>query len=110
MFTMDDLTKPKRLEKSFERDTLVKRIKKIFPDCYEIPKPVRPSSKGTPDRQFCIDGKFIAIEAKQEKKGRPSSLQLKRIEEIRKSGGIAFIAETWEDVVENLKGVFECLK
>ena len=110
MFTMDDLTKPKRLEKSFERDTLVKRIKKIFPNCYEIPKPVRPSSKGTPDRQFCIDGKFIAIEAKQEKKGRPSPLQLKRIEEIRKSGGIAFIAETWEDVVENLKGVFECLK
>ena len=110
MFTINDLAKPNKLEKSFERNTLVKRIKKIFPDCYEIPKPVRPSSKGTPDRQFCIEGKFIAIEAKREKDGKPSPLQLKRIEEIRKAGGIAFIADTWQDVVDNLKGVFKCLK
>lgn len=110
MFTMNDLSKPQKLEKSFERNTLVKKIKKIFPDCYEIPKPVRPSSKGTPDRQFVIEGKFVAIEAKQEKKGKPSPLQIKRIEEIRKAGGIAFIADTWQDVVDNLKGVFKCLK
>ena len=110
MFTINDLAKPNKLEKSFERNTLVKRIKKIFPDCYEIPKPVRPSSKGTPDRQFCIEGKFIAIEAKREKDGKPSPLKLKRIEEIRKAGGIAFIADTWQDVVDNLKGVFKCLK
>lgn len=107
MFTEKDLIKPKKLEKSFERGILVKRIKQLFPDCYEIPKPVRPSSKGTPDRQFVINGKFIAIEAKKEKTGRAAALQLQRIEEIRKAGGIAFIAVTWEDVQKNLKGVLD---
>lgn len=110
MFTIKDLAKTNKLEKAFERNTLVKKIKKIFPDCYEIPKPVRPSSKGTPDRQFVINGKFVAIEAKREKEGRPSPSQLQRIEDIRKAGGIAFIADTWQDIVDNLKGVFECLK
>ena len=108
MFTLNDLQKPKKLEKSFERNTIVRRLHQLFPDCYEIPKPVRPSSKGTPDRQFVIEGKFIAIEAKKQDTGRASQLQLKRIQDIRKAGGIAFIADTWEDVEINLKGVFKC--
>ena len=39
-----------------------------------------------------------------------SPKQIERIYKIRRAGGIAFIAETWQDVVDNLKGVFKCLK
>ena len=41
---------------------MVKKIKQMFPDCYEIPKPMMPSSRGTPDRMFVINGKFIAMQ------------------------------------------------
>ena len=108
MFELKDLKKSEKLEKNFERNTVVKKLKALFPDCYEIPKSVRPSSKGTPDRQFVINGKFVAIEAKRQNKGVIAPIQIKRIEDIRKAGGYAFFADSWEDVVDNLKGVFEC--
>ena len=109
MFTLKDLQKEKReLEKNFERDNVVKRIKKLFPDCYEIPKPIRPSAKGTPDRQFVINGKFVAIETKRSD-GKATAKQLERIDAIRKAGGIAFVAFTWEEVETMLreKGVLK---
>ena len=112
MFTLEDINKEKRgLEKTFERNEVVKKIKAMFPDCYEIPKPIRPSSKGTPDRQFLINGRFIAIETKN-KTGKPTAKQIERIASIRKAGGIAFVARTWAEVEDILikEGVIKCLK
>ena len=103
MFTLNDIKKEHRgLEKTFERADVVKKIKELFPDCYEIPKPIRPSSKGTPDRQFCINGRFIAIETKA-KNGKPTPKQLERIYAIRKAGGIALVAWTWDEVEKELR-------
>lgn len=103
MFTLNDIKKEKReLEKNFERDGVVKKIKKLFPDCYEIPKPIRPSSKGTPDRQFLINGTFVAIETKRSD-GEATKKQLERIDCINKAGGIAFVAYTWQDIEDILK-------
>ena len=103
MFTLEDIKKEKHeLEKNFEREGVVKKIKALFPDCYEIPKPVRPSSKGTPDRQFLINGTFVAIETKKSD-GKATQKQLERIDCIRKAGGIAFVAKTWSDIETVLK-------
>ena len=43
---------------------------------------------GTSDRLACIAGTFWAIEVKREGK-RPTALQLRRMEEVRKAGGQA---------------------
>ena len=99
--TLKDLNKSNPLEKTFEAK-MVKEIKKMFPDCYEIPKPIRPSMRGTPDRMFVINGKFIAIETKRAKNSKTATAQLQRIEEINKAGGYAVIAKEWKDVEDLL--------
>ena len=45
---------------------------------------------GTPDLLVCCNGYFLGIEIKQEK-GRPSKLQLEKIEQIKNAGGISFV-------------------
>lgn len=45
---------------------------------------------GTPDLLICCNGYFLGIEIKQEK-GRPSKLQLEKIEQIKNAGGISFV-------------------
>ena len=45
---------------------------------------------GTPDLLICCNGYFLGIEIKQEK-GRPSKLQLEKIEQIKDAGGISFV-------------------
>ena len=45
---------------------------------------------GIPDLIICLNGKFIAIELKNED-GKPSALQLYNIKQIKQSGGHAFI-------------------
>lgn len=43
-----------------------------------------------PDVLACVNGCFVAIEVKAQN-GKPSELQLYNIEEIKKSGGFAFV-------------------
>ena len=45
---------------------------------------------GTPDLLICCNGYFLGIEIKQEK-GKPSKLQLEKIEQIKNAGGISFV-------------------
>ena len=45
---------------------------------------------GVPDVLACIEGCFVAIEVKADN-GVPTELQLKSIEQIRNSGGFAFV-------------------
>jgi Holliday junction resolvase len=58
---------------------------------------------GVPDLICCYAGSFIAIEVKAlGKLSGVTELQKRRIEEIRKAGGIAFAADRVEVVEENL--------
>ena len=56
---------------------------------------------GIADLLVCLDGKFIAIEVKRPG-CKPTPLQIKFLDEIRRAGGIAFIASSLEDVVREL--------
>jgi Holliday junction resolvase len=49
------------------------------------------SESGTPDILACVNGYFLAIEVKAQN-GKPSELQLAKIEQIRKAGGFAYVA------------------
>lgn len=48
------------------------------------------SANGTPDLLCCVNGVFMAIEVKASK-GKPSKIQLYKIEQINKAGGVAFV-------------------
>jgi hypothetical protein len=58
------------------------------------------SSSGAPDFIICIAGLFYGIECKANG-GKPTALQLKHHDDIRKAGGIAVVID--ETNVENLR-------
>ena len=45
---------------------------------------------GTPDRLLCINGKFVALELKTSV-GKPSKVQLLKLQKIRRAGGLAYL-------------------
>jgi len=53
------------------------------------------TKKGVPDILACANGHFLAIEVKAED-GRPSALQLRNIDDIRKAGGTSLILKPSE--------------
>ena len=57
---------------------------------------------GIPDIICCYKGKFIGIETK-DGHNKASELQLAHIRQIRKAGGIGFVAYSVENVKEQLK-------
>jgi Holliday junction resolvase len=64
---------------------------------------------GVPDIIACVNGHFLAIECKAGS-NKPTALQVREIERIRRCGGVAVVAneENWEmvrDLVRTLKGV-----
>ena len=65
-------------------------------------KTIKTNRAGTPDIIACLNGRFIAIEVKR-KGNKPTPLQLAKIEQIRASSGIAFIAYSKDDVVKCLE-------
>lgn len=52
---------------------------------------------GVPDIVCCVNGKFLAIECKAGK-NKPTLLQVREIETIRRCGGVAVVAneENWD--------------
>lgn len=56
---------------------------------------------GVPDIVACVGGHFLAIECKAGK-NKPTALQVREIEHIRRCGGVAVVAneENWEMVRE----------
>ena len=60
------------------------------------------STKGVADIIGCFRGRFLAIEVKNQK-GKLSEYQEAFLENVRRSGGIAFVARNVQDVIENLK-------
>lgn len=63
---------------------------------------------GVPDIIACVNGRFLAIECKAGR-NKPTALQVREIESIRKAGGVAVVAneENWDEVrplVREMKG------
>lgn len=56
---------------------------------------------GVPDILACINGTFVGIEVKRPG-GKVSELQKYQMEQIQKSGGVAFVAHSVEEVRVNL--------
>jgi Holliday junction resolvase len=56
---------------------------------------------GVPDIVACVNGRFLAVECKAGK-NKPTALQVREIEAIRKTGGVAVVVneENWELVRE----------
>ena len=65
-------------------------------------KTIVTNRSGVPDILFCLKGHFCAIEVKTSK-GRVSELQKWNLEQISKSGGIAFVARSVDEVREALQ-------
>ena len=59
---------------------------------------------GVPDDIGCYQGYFVAVEYKANG-GKPTALQLKNMDDIRKSGGIALLVD--EDNVHQLKELID---
>ena len=62
------------------------------------------SIHGVPDIIGCLNGKFIGIECKANK-GKPTALQLKHLNDIKETGGVAILVD--ETGIGTLKRVLE---
>ena len=66
------------------------------------------SENGTPDILVCIppEGRFLAIEVKAQT-GKPSELQLVKVDAIRKAGGFAHVVypSGWEKLKDIIDGL-----
>lgn len=77
-----------RTPESYEKEAIDKHLRAI--GAYVVkPATYGFGASGTPDRVCCINGKFVTIEVKREGK-EPTSIQERRMAEIRFAGGIAF--------------------
>jgi hypothetical protein len=80
-----------------------KRVKEILKEAgayWTMPLGTGFSSSGVPDFLVCKDGLFYGIECKANG-GKPTALQLKNLDDIRKAGGIALVID--ETNVETLR-------
>jgi Holliday junction resolvase len=61
---------------------------------------------GVPDIVACVNGHFLAVECKAGK-NKPTTLQVREIEHIRRCGGVAVVAneENWERVRELVRAM-----
>ena len=86
------------------------KIKKILEEhnvYYAMPMGTGYGNSGVPDFLCCVNGKFLAIEAKAGK-GETTALQKKNIREIEDSGGDAWVVR--ETNLENFKEyIKECM-
>lgn len=79
------------------------KIKKILKEhnvYYAMPMGTGYGNSGVPDFLCCVNGKFLAIEAKAGK-GIPTALQEKNLRDIKVAGGIALVVN--ENNIEELK-------
>lgn len=80
-----------------------KRVKEILKDMgayYAMPQGTGFASSGVPDFLICKGGLFYGIECKANG-NKPTALQLKHLDDIRKAGGIALVID--ETNVETLR-------
>jgi pantoate kinase len=86
----------------------IKAILKEHNVYYAMPIGTGYGNSGVPDFLCCVNGKFVAIEAKAGK-GMATALQLKNLGEINKAGGYTcIINETNLDYLTNV--IAECMQ
>jgi hypothetical protein len=68
----------------------IKALCKTYGAYYTMPVMTGMASNGTPDLLLCHRGQFAGVEAKAGK-GKPTALQMVRLEEILAAGGAALI-------------------
>ena len=68
----------------------IKAILKAHNVYYATPIGTGYGNSGVPDFLCCVNGKFVAIEAKAGK-GKPTALQEKNLKAINESGGIGMV-------------------
>jgi hypothetical protein len=68
----------------------IKVILKTYKAYYAMPIGTGYGSSGVPDFLVCLNGEFLAIEAKAGK-GVPTALQEKNLKQIREAGGRALV-------------------
>jgi len=87
------------MKESIIQAKIIKYLEKDL-SCY-IVKVIKATKSGIPDLLICYDGRFIGIEVKTPStRENTSPLQRVNIDLIHKSGGIAFVACSVEDVKE----------
>ena len=79
--------------------TKVEAILKAEDAYYFFPATHGYGRSGVPDIVACVGGKFLGIECKAGAK-KPTALQVRELERIRKANGVAVVAneENWEEV------------
>lgn len=82
----------------------IKAILKAHNVYYAMPIGTGYGNSGVPDFLCCVNGKFLAIEAKAGK-GTTTALQEKNLKAIRESGGLT--AVIYETNIADLKAWFE---
>jgi pantoate kinase len=86
----------------------IKAILKAHSVYYAMPIGTGYGNSGVPDFLCCVNGKFLAIEAKAGK-GEATALQLKNLSDINKAGGYTLIIR--ENNLEHLTDVIsECMQ
>lgn len=85
----------------------IKAILKEHGVYYAMPIGTGYGNSGVPDFLCCVNGKFLAIEAKAGK-NEPTALQLKNLTEINTAGGVSLIVN--ETSMDRLVGFIKLLK
>ena len=78
----------------------IKAILKAHDIYYAMPIGTGYGNSGVPDFLCCVNGKFLAIEAKAGK-GTTTALQEKNLKQIKESGGLAMVVN--ETNIEDLQ-------
>ena len=93
-----------RKPESIFADRVIADLKKYFGTDIQINNIQQVGINGTPDYLICLKGRFIALELKIDS-GRVSPLQVKKLIDIKKSGGHSYIVypKNWSKVFKELK-------
>lgn len=93
-----------RSPEGFEKDAIKKFLATI--DCWHFSPFMKGFGKnGVPDIVGCYKGRLFGIEVKRSFEIKPTSIQLRRMGEIRKAGGIAIVGPA-AGVIEEFKYIF----
>lgn len=90
------------------------RLQRINTGCFTVGEGrnrryIRTAEAGTLDFEgYDNRGRFCAIECKRPSGGRLSPAQKERIADIRRKGGVAFVAHSGEEAMEKLRK-FSCI-
>ena len=85
----------------------IKKILKEHDVYFAMPMGTGYGNSGVPDFLCCVNGRFLAIEAKAGK-GVPTALQEKNMRDIKAAGGIATVVN--EENLDWLRGAIKIFK